>query len=280
MVEAKYPHLQHHYPSFILKYPKQISWYFFLNKWIHVRTWYVLAWLKKELSQLKENDIYTDIGCGEGLYSLALRKKFTKVNFVLIDKLPQNIEFAQLYIQANKLNNITAHCQTVEEYTKPNANLSLCVGVFQYIQEQEKAMQNIFINTTQYGKLLIYFSINGRFVLKIYQRMLDKYPNYESIQNRQRVYSYKEAMALLSNNGFIVEKQKFTYSFFGILANEIYNIQIINITKATNWQKPFLYALLYLSFYPILLLNIIDYSLPKKNGNGLLVLVKKEKGTN
>lgn len=275
MAEAKYPHLQHHYPSFILKYPRQIGWYFFLNKWIHVRTWYVLAWLKKELSLLNENNIYTDISCGEGLYSLDLRKKFSKPNFVLIDKLPQNIYFAQLYIQANKLTNITAHCKTVEEYTNLNTNLSLCVGVFQYIHEQEKAIQNIYINTVNKGKLLIYFSINGKFVLKTYQRMLAKYPNYESVQNRQRIYTYKEAMALLTNAGFIVEKQKFTYSLFGILANEIYNIQVINISKATNWQKPFLYMLLYVSFYPILLLNIIDYCLPKKNGNGLLVLVKK-----
>lgn len=275
MSEAKHKYLVHQYPNFMLKNPKLMFWMYLYYKCVHVRIWYVLAVLKKELKQLKAQDSFVDIGCGEGQYSLALKKHYPLVNFILVDKLSSNIEFAQLYINACKLKNTKAYHKTVEEYSIANTNLSICVGVFQYIQEQEKAMQNIYSNTVTGGKLIFYVPINGRFVFKAYQYILEKYPNYESLNNRKRVYTYAQAVELVKNAGFTIEQQQFTYGFFGIVANELLNMQVVLLQNVSNWLKPFLYVLLLLSLHLIIICNCIDYFLPKKNGNGLLLVAVK-----
>lgn len=276
MRAVDYKYWEHQFPKILLKRPLLIRWMYLFNKFIHVRNWYVLKVLHGELKKQNPQNSFVDLGCGEGQYSLPLKASYPNLHFKLIDKVIENIEFANLYIAKASLTNISTSCQMVENYNLPNCNLSLCVGVFQYIKDHEKAIQNIFNNTSFGGKLIIYFSINGRFVFKTYKRFLLQYPNYETLNNRQRIYTYNGAVKLLEEAGFKIQKQKFTYGFFGIISNELYNMQIIYLAKSPTWVHPFLYLLIFFSLTPIFICNVIDYLLPKTNGNGLLIVAEKQ----
>jgi SAM-dependent methyltransferase len=165
--------------------------------------------------------------------------------------------------------------QNLEELSLENeASLLLCIGTLQYIGEDVQVLRNFARSLTPDGRLLLYVPVNGRMVLPLYRRFFHKMNHYENSQHRQRVYTPAALFEKLETAGLAVRKKQFTYGAAGILGHEIYSLLLLGMGNAGGWG--WVFGLLMVPALPvILLLKGADFILPKKNGNGCLVVAGK-----
>jgi trans-aconitate methyltransferase len=279
MKPALASHLHDHtYPPFLLRHPQ---WVRLLHAWnclVLQRNWTTRKWLRRLLPQLAPGSVVVDTGCGDGLHTFAPARRFSKLRFLGIDKNEANIVFCQRYSERiTTANHLHFLHQKLEELTLGNeVNLLLCIGTLQYIGEDVKVLKNFAQALTQDGCLLLYVPVNGRVVLPLYRRFSDKMNHYEKSQHRQRVYTPAEIFEKLETAGFAVREKQLTYGVAGILGHEIYSLLLMGMGNTRRWG--WLFGLLLVAALPvILLLKGVDYFLPKKSGNGCLIVAEKNR---
>ena len=153
--------------------------------------------------------------------------------------------------------------------------LLLCIGMLQYIDDDIAVLKKLYQLADDKATLLLYVPINERFVTKFYKHLFNTLPNYETINNRKRVYSEKEIIEKVELSGFHITQKKFTYGFWGILSHELMNSLFLLIIHSNILLK-----IISLLFLPILLpfiwvFMLVDYFQEKKTGNGLLIIAEK-----
>ncbi|MFQ5446988.1 MAG: class I SAM-dependent methyltransferase [Saprospiraceae bacterium] len=285
MKPALASHLYDHtYPPFLMRHPQ---WVRLLHTWnclVLQRNWATRRWLRRLLPQLPPGSLVVDAGCGDGLHLFAPARRFADLRFLGVDKNEGNIIFCREY--ADRLitpsdfsegvtGRLRFSIQNLEELTLENeASLLLCIGTLQYIAKDVQVLKNFSRVLTGEGRLLLYVPVNGRVVLPLYRRFSKKMNHYEKSQRRQRVYTLPTLFEKLETAGLVVQEKQFTYGAAGILGHEIYSLLLMGVGNAGRWG--WVFGLLMVVALPvILLLKGVDYVLPKKNGNGCLVVASK-----
>lgn len=217
-----------------------------------------------------------DVGCGEGQYLFPYATAYPNRRFVGVDKNEQNIALCNSYIARKKLNNTTILHSSIESMPADAPyDLIICVGVLQYIADDQKAIEVMHDSLSDHGKFLLYVPVNNRGILSFYQQLMKSYPNYESVQDRKRIYTEEAVRSLLQQANFTIINRTATYGFFGILSNELFNSCTLLIVNAALPIR-MLIALLSVFIYPfILLCMLLDFLLPIRSGNGLLLIAQK-----
>ncbi len=233
--------------------------------------------LKREVTKLPVNYHLSDFGCGEGQYLFPFVEGNKSGRFSAIDKNAANIAFCQSYISSLRLENseiIQADIGAVNLETP--ADLLLCIGVLQYVEDDSAALANLYKQCKPGGKLLLYLPVYGRFILLFYKWLFHKFPNYETVQNRQRIYQPNDVIEKVKAAGFNIEKLEYTYGIFGILAHEIQHSFLLLITSLP-WLFKLVFAILLIMAFPLIwLLMVLDFVMPKRSGNGLLVVARRD----
>lgn len=266
----------HFYPSWVLSNPSVIHVLYFINYLIHLRKWHIQSALKHELGKVDKEFRLLDAGVGEGQFLIPLAKNYPKSHFTGIDKLAGHQLFCSTYAIRNQLKNVEFQTQDLEVfYSEQPYDFVLCIGVLQYIQNDELVLNNFYRQLNQGGILLLYVPVHNRSILPFYRSMSNRLVNYETIQERQRIYTKAQIESLLLKTGFQLAAQKDTYGFFGIISNELINTYLMLFNKSQIIMR-FLLSVLFIMIYPLILLfMIIDFYMPKQSGNGLLIIARK-----
>lgn len=268
--------LNYQYPLWLIQYPVLIRLVFVLNNYVQLRKWTILSVWKKTLKKLPKNFIAIDIGAGESQYLIPFCNRYSKSQFWAIDKEPQSVSFNKNY----PCNNLYSEQIDIEfEKIEIRADVLLCVGVLQYIEKDVQALQNMHAALKKDATCLVYVPINGKQITGFFNWVSKRYPNYEHIHNRQRIYSETELIDKLKNTGFEPISKKYTYGFWGILSHEISTGLYLLLIHGNLLIKS-MATLAIVLFIPInIICMVLDYITPKKQGNGLLVTAKTIKGT-
>lgn len=266
---------QHTYPKFLMKHPRFIRGLYAWNGLLLQRNWVTKRELKKHLSRLPEGARVFDFGCGEGMHLLPWAGRFAHLHFRGIDRLHSHVFFGKKYVTETHLNNVEFQLAELEYFTsEKKAALATCIGVMQYIGEDEKVFKNIFNALADNGLALIYVPINGRMLLPPYRYFFHKKMHYERSQKRVRVYSEKEVLGKMERAGFYISEKKYTYGTLGILGHEMYSLLLMGMGNA-GWFA-FVFGLLLMVFLPVILfLKRMDFLIKKECGNGLFIVAKK-----
>jgi len=265
---------QYQYPSFVRKFPSLVKLVYGLNYLTQLRKWYVVREWKSVLSSLPAPFTVVDFGCGEGQYIVPLTRKFTSSTFIGADYHPPSVELMGLFAIPNlsgKLINL--------ESGKLNetADAAICVGVLQYISEDELALENMYKSLRKNGQLLLYVPINGKFLTNFYKTIFERFDQYESLNNRKRVYTEIEIVSKTQNAGFSIRKKIYTYGTAGKLSHELLN-SCTTLIVSENYLLKIIAGFCLILFYPlVLLLMMADYFSNKSDGNGLLLILEKTK---
>lgn len=255
------------YPDFLLRFPKAIQLIYGINFIFQLRKWYVYPRIKHFLHSEKKG-VWIDVGCGEGQYLIPISKQFSAWKVIGVDNNKSNISFLKSIIPAN----VELLLTNIETLTFENtANLITCIGVLQYIEEDEKNLKTIFKILLPGGKLLIYSPINGKLHFRLYEYLLKRYSNYETVNNRRRIYLQDELEQKLVNSGFRIESTVVTYGYPGRISHEIFNSLLLLITSANLALKIIALVLLITAIPVISILMIIDFCIKHSNGNGILI---------
>ncbi len=271
-------HLHHHvYPAFLLRHPPLIELVYAWNRVFLLRNRLVLQALCAELRLLPPGSLIVDAGCGDGLHVFSTSQKFRQLRFWGVDKIVDNIAFCKK--RAARLPSAQGRFeffhQHLEELSLPeNSNLVLCVGTLQYISEDRQVLANFHKVLNTRGKLLLYVPVNGRTILPLYRYFLKKTDHYEKSQQRKRVYTPQEIFEKTEAAGFTLLERRFNYGLIGIAGHELYSLLLMGASRLGAWA--WLLLPLFLLLLPlVLLLKTVDYILPKKRGNGLLIIAEK-----
>jgi len=266
----------HFYPSWLLRYPSLIHILYIVNYLLHLRKWYINSAINKQLQKFNVGFRLLDAGVGEGQFLIPLAKNHPKSHFVGIDKLVGHEIFCSTYAKSFQLQNVQFLTSELEAFKSDDIyDIVLCIGVLQYIENDALVVENFYQQLNKDGILLLYVPVHNRSILPFYRSLSKKLSNYETIQDRKRIYSKSQIEAMLLKTGFKFEDLKDTYGFFGIISNELINTYLMFLNKS-NFILCFLFTLIFILVYPLILLFMVfDYLLPKSTGNGLLVIARK-----
>ena len=269
--------LGHTYPSIFFTYPRLISLVHFWNRLTQLRNWYVHHALKKVLKNAPDGFSFLDIGVGEGMYLLPLSRRFPKAHFEGIEKAYSHILFCDRYRQAYGLKNISLCLQEIEFLSRSSqADIVICVGVLQYIEEDEQVLANMYRVLKPGGTLLLYIPVNGRYVFPGFGAFYEKKWNYEKRQGRKRIYTPEEIIHKVEQAHLILQSTRYSYGFWGKLTYEGYTYFLSQLIHG-SWVGKLLGGVGMLFFLPFQLAGMfLDFILPNSSGNGLLLLARKE----
>ncbi|MFX5517650.1 hypothetical protein ABTD52_18055, partial [Acinetobacter baumannii] len=85
--------------------------------------------------------------------------------------------------------------------------------MLQYIDDDIAVLKKLYRLADDKATLLLYVPINEKFITKLYAHLFNTLPNYETINNRKRIYSEKEIIEKVEQSGFHISQTKFTYGF-------------------------------------------------------------------
>jgi SAM-dependent methyltransferase len=268
---------EHTYPAILWRFPLLIKLIHAWNMLLLQRNWACQQELKLLLPALPPGGLVVDAGCGDGQYIFPYFQKFPRLRFWGFDKNKNNISFCEKY--SGDLpggGRLAFFSKKLEElHLDHEADLLLCIGTLQYIAEDGQVLQRFFRALKPACNLLVYVPVNGRAALPFYPFFFKKLNHYEKCQSRKRVYSDPEISGKLAAAGFHILKKKPTYGTLGIAAHETYSLLLMGMANAAWWWAWLFPCLLLLLLPIILIFKQIDYRLPKKSGNGLLILAQK-----
>jgi len=266
----------HNYPQWVLKYPNTIKIAYALNYLIQLRKWYVVSEIKKLLQTQNEPFTLLDVGCGEGQYIFPLATKYKTAYFSGIDKYDMNIQFCKRLAVVNNNHNIIFKNESAENIAETDFyTIILFIGVLQYVANDQFVMSKLYNALQQNGRLLMYVPVNNKVITPFFRYLANTFDNYETVQNRQKIYTADQLITLFSKQGFSIEKEVITFGFFGKISNEILNSFLILINRVHIILALWL-SVIFILIYPFyLLFMLIDFLLPNDDGNGRLFLLKK-----
>lgn len=266
----------HEFPEWLIKNPRLINIVHVFNYFIQLRKWYIQRALTQLLNQQTQPFKLVDAGCGDGQYLFPFAKKYSTSFFKGIDRANSNIRFCNAYITESKLSNTQFEKFDIEEMIDHHQyDVAICLSVLPYCKNDLSAVLSLYNQLSNKGQLLIYVSVNNQKILPFYKWLFNRFENYETIQQNQRLYSLKGLISLLETAGFNLDKIKQTYGFFGKLSNELINSFLILFNHAALLIKPFIF-LFFMLVYPIIFIfMMLDFLLPVHQGNGVLIIARK-----
>jgi len=270
----------HKYPAILYALPLLVRLVHFLNYVTILRNWYVRSALRKlEKAQSREFR-FLDAGCGMGDFAIGLGRRNSAARILGIDINPDNIELSRRIAKKMGLNNIDF---AKDDLTNLNVNekfdLVLCNSTLQFIENDDIALRNINSAMKKGGKLLLYVPIEfRRYLLPQYieDKLLKDF--FYRYHNDFLMHKYKadDVKNKLMRAGFEILSIKYTYGLSGALAFELYSLFL-----ASMKMLPIVFfipiGILYIILvFPVqLLLMVVDFLLPRKTGNGMLVVAVK-----
>lgn len=268
----------HHYPNWLLKQPKLIHLIYGAQWLVHLHKWHLQPSVIGELKRLQPFATVADIGCGEGQFSLGLSQRFPDLQFLLVDRLNDHLDFAARCTSKEK-HRFSFQCAEAATFSAERPlELLLCLGVLQYCMDDEQVLRHFLHQIKPGGRLLLYVPVYGREILGFYRKLRDKWPDYEEVQGRKRIYTTEQVLELLSRVGFQTKHTRYAYGYCGILSNEWFNSMLLILVHGNLLQKLGA-SILFLAFWPLMLmLMALDFVIPKSNGNCLLLVAEKPMG--
>ncbi len=266
--------LQHQYPPIVYRYPILIRLLFFWNRLTTLRVWHIRSAIRREMN--KGPIKVWDVGMGEGQYLWWMSKNWNNRQYWGLDYHFPHIEFA------HRLRKVSVTYNVGLMYSKLSwisdiqyADLIICIGVLQYIEDDRAAIHRLFHLLAPDGKMILYVPVNGRNIFPCYSKYIASLPNYELLQNRKRIYKPEEVIEKLNEVGFELVDIQYTYGKWGIMAYEWYNTLLYGVLYGGILQKVLSIVLLMVSMPIIWLMMWWDYGNTHQDGNGLCVVVQR-----
>jgi len=208
-----------------------------------------------------------DIGCGKGIFSFELARRFPTAEVVAIDTDAQQIAINQTMARKHGHSNLRFEVQDVNALRVQDAfDFALCVDNLEHIENDQGALKRIFSILAPGGTLLCHVPAYERIWL-----FRKRATNFDVPGHVRPGYRLSELQDKLEAAGFIVSQIQHTYGYWETVSNNLSYL----ITGAEQ-KRVWLYALA----FPFL--NLLAWlgrrQEPGPQGAGLLAKAVRPKG--
>lgn len=193
-----------------------------------------------------------DAGCGKGVLSFDLARRFPEAKIVSIDLDPKLIQRAKIVMAKRKIGNINFDFKDILHLDKTEQfDLIMCVDVLEHIENDVEAVRNLSNSVKKGGILVLH-------VPQKFQRHPVRNMEWKGYHVREG-YTVPEIVRLLERENLQILWICHTFGIYGAMADEM---------EYLLWKiKPI--WLLTLPF--LLLLSWLDIFFKYSRGNGLLI---------
>jgi len=246
----------------MLRLLKYIFYNFFPSA--HISTFIRFLYLKRFLKNKSFSKIL-DAGCGPGLFTFFLAKRFPQAQVIGCDISRDDIEFCNREKINRKIDNVSFVCYDLFEL-KENEEYDFIysIDVLEHILGNQKVIENIYHALQSEG--IFYLAMpsekDHRYVLP--ERFFRKYIEWSTKEHGGDQYRLNELCCILKDIGFKITLAKYTFGFWGKLAWELDML----MEKHRNLKRASLFFLMLLSFLDTLWKN-------KEGSYALLIIAKK-----
>lgn len=222
-----------------------------------LRKYYVFSALNK----LSPKGKYVlDAGSGAGDYILPLACKYPESRFMGVELDARKVEKCDQEKKQLHMANITFRQGDISNGINDEFDIIYCIDVLEHINDDRAVLNNFFRILNPHGKLILHLP-NLR-----QKRYFRKFKNWHQDDHVRDGYGKEETCNKLSDLGYRDIEVKFTYGWAGALAWEIQKL-------CESW---FSHRLGQVISLPVtIILTYLDYKLPKKAGNGMLMIAGK-----
>jgi SAM-dependent methyltransferase len=209
--------------------------------------------------------LYPGFGMGQ---ILGLFAKFpNKYNVLALDKDCKMVVNSSNYFQEEHINNIYCRSANILEYKECNSfDMALAINLLNYIEDDHKALKNLYNSLRKPGILLIFNSSN-------YADDKESQLNIGVYHDKKyrTGYGIIELKHKLKEAGFSKVKARYVYGTFGIMSWKLttsWPSAMIKYSKLTFLIIPF-YTLICIPF--VFILNLLDMNFYHKKGKCVVV---------
>lgn len=238
-----------------------------------LRSWYVRRELKRlrKVFNGKEISIY-DAGMGYGQYTYFMSNKLMPNKIYAVDVKEEWIRDCEEFFRERKFNNV---CFGIEDLTKieheQKFDLIVCVDVMEHIEDDIRVFKNYYRALRPGGYLLINTpSIYGG--SDVHEDTDESFIG----EHAREGYSYEDLKNKLEPLGFIINRYKYSYGFWGDKAWRLgikYPLQLVNLSKLFFLLLPIYYIV---TFPFTFVMMYADFKGVNSVGSGINLIAKKE----
>lgn len=173
---------------------------------------------------------FLDVGCGIGIYSLNILKKYGKSNACCFDLSKAQVAFAKKLFEKNGLKNRAKFFVKDAEnfYFKNKFDYILCTEVLEHLIRPEKAIKNM-VKCSKKGTIFIFsvpFSAKGTKEQWVYKQFSEEKGRLADVSESEvdkgreyftffhKSFSYADIAKLMKKNGLCIEKVNYSNAFF------------------------------------------------------------------
>jgi ubiquinone/menaquinone biosynthesis C-methylase UbiE len=234
-----------------------------------IRAVNVLRSIKKIVGGEVTNMSILDAGCGKGMLSFTLAKKYPAWRITGVDMEATKIEKLNEIKEKLGMKNLQFHQKDLNSLESSESyDIILNCDVLEHMEDDERVIHKFWKALKQGGYLILTFPSlpqrkHLRFVKWRERKIGFKLSDYG---HARRGYSITEIKDKLRRIGFTNIQTKWTYGFWGTLAFDLFFV------IGDNRPNPLIFAILFpfLSF-----MGMLDVNFPPKSGSGLLVVSQK-----
>jgi len=210
-----------------------------------------------------------DAGCGRGIFSFWLAQEHPNAEIDAYDLSQEKIEFCKEVQSHLKIHNITFFAQDMRTYRNEDTyDFTFTNHVLEHIAENRSAISNLVFSLKEGGYIYVQIPNAVQKRLPFGKRFVEAHGKWAKNEHMGQTLTLDLLRSELEHLGCKILIARHTEGFWGELRFELSEMAL------NYFHSHVLFALL----YPLLkVLGYIDSLVDYSDGNGILVLAKKER---
>jgi SAM-dependent methyltransferase len=241
-----------------------------------LRTWHVKKAIRQFSKTNKGNLDVLDAGSGFGQYSYFVAKKHRNWNILGVDVKTDQIEDCRQFFKKINFDKVHFEYADLTKFVRENSyDLVLSIDVMEHIEDDVQVFKNLAASMKK-DALLVISTPSDQGGSDVHDH--HKHESYQNDGSASFVdehvrdgYNINEIQEKLKLAGFSRSEAQYTYGWPGKISWKLsmkYPIKMLNASKVFFIIVPFYYLLTY---WFVLIMNMLDVKLKHRTGTGLLV---------
>jgi len=207
----------------------------------HISAYIRFLYLQKALKKVKFRNIL-DAGCGPGLFSFYIAKKYPEARVTGYDISPLDIETCNKKKNSDYINNVSFYCVDIRTpFHDKNFDFIFSIDVFEHILGNIKVLENVWLALKHGGQFYLAMPQEPGHRFLFPKRYFHNYISWSKKEHIGEQYDLATMSAILRKIGFLIEDARYTFGFWGKLAWELDLLTDCNKT-IKHLLQPFLFT--------------------------------------
>lgn len=211
----------------------------------HISTYIRFLYFQKFLKKIKFRNIL-DAGCGSGIFSFYIAKKYSEVHVTGYDISPLDIEICNQKKISQYINNVNFYCTDLRTpFGDEKFDIIFSIDVIEHITGNIIVLENVYLSLKPGGQFYLAMPQEPKHRFLFPKRYFQDYISWSKKEHIGEQYDLDTVTAILRKIGFSIDDARYTFGFWGKL---VWELDLLTDGRKTikHILQPFLFTLGYM----------------------------------